>query len=571
MLFFECDEFLAMHHFCFFVFVFIFFFFFVGTMSLDNVTLAPTSPPPFFGHVTAWSLQLLYVFTLYFLVTVVCCLVFFIGRHRRMQVRTESDSETQALVGLDDSVSGAPSPQGPKNVFLFVWHLMRLSGTRLEVLCGPDAGHYLRFHRSVLLVLGIATFFGLAVLLPIYLSGSGIVVVDENVTAVNPFDQTTASNLGVGDPKLWVTVVSVLLNSCLCWVLALWMLRVQADGPRAKVLSVKDFTVHVRNFPKDVLDEVLLSDFFEEVLQLKPEICVISPDLEVLHTVHRQVKQTLAELERVRVYNTRNAPSRATKWVLGTGRLDAERYYEAEKEQLQQSLAVQKRVTAGTGHAFVTFGHLSCVPKALAFFASRMLPERIAAAPEKYVSLKAALWEVVAAPNPRDLVHKNLATGRLNRWIRAAAINVFLAVGMIFFTTPVSLIGVLSQITQQANLLAVLSSKLASVFSFFGDADTVYGFVASSLMVLFTFLIPRALTLAARAEKHHTRSHTEMSVVRKIFAYLFLCIIVMPAIFMTSVDALFKVINLIFLKQTIFFNKNSFVRLLFLRMVVGRF
>lgn len=500
----------------------------------NNSTL---SAPPIFGHVTAWSLQLLFVFGLYASVTVVCCLVFFIGRYRKLKNRMESDSELQALIGLDDSTSQTPSVHGSSNVLIFVWELMRLTGTRLEVICGADAAHYLRFHRSVLMMLGATTFFGLVVLLPIYLSGDGIVVVDNNVTSVNPFDLTTASNLGVGDPKLWVTVVSVLLNSTLCWLLALWMLRVQADGPRAKVLSVKDFTVHIRHFPVDVLDEQLLADFFEEIVQERPEVCVISPDLAELHEVHREVKQTLASLERARAWNVANAPSRLSRWTLGAGRVDAERALEGERERLQTRLTAMRRAAPrGTGHAFVTFGRLSAVPAALARFVAWSGP-----APARFAKLQVERWQVVAAPNPRDLVHKNLAVGRVGRYARAIAINIFLALVMIFFTTPVSLIAVLSQITQQANLLTVLSSELASVFSFFGDADTVYGFVASTLMVLFTFLIPRALMFAARVERHHTRSHTEMSVVRKIFAYLFLCIIVMPAIFMTSIDALFKV------------------------------
>jgi hypothetical protein len=452
----------------------------------------PTSPPPFFGHVTAWSLQLLYVFSLYASVTVVCCLVFFIGRYRKMKMKMESDSESQALIGLDDSTSSSVyAAHGSSNVFLFIWHLFRLSGARLEIVCGGDAAHYLRFHRSVLIVLCLCTGFGLVVLLPVYLSGSGIVVVDQNITSVSPFDLTTASNLGVGDPKLWVTVVSVMLNSSLCWVLVLWMLRVQADGPRAKVLSIKDFTVHIRNFPQDVLDEGLLSDFFSEVLEMRPEACVVSPDLQVLHEAHHEVKETLAELERVRVWNARNAPNRMTKWTLSAGRQDAERYYEAERERLQQRVAVQQHATAGTGHAFVTFGRLSAVPKVVAFFSSlgRGGPSSEPGVVERrlnnprFAALRFADWRVLPAPNPRDLVHKNLATGRLNRVLRAVAINVALAIGMIFFTTPVSLIGVLSQITQQANLLSVMSSKLASVFSFFGDADTVYGFVASTLMV----------------------------------------------------------------------------------------
>ena len=144
------------------------------------------------------------------------------------------------------------------------------------------------------------------------------------------------------------------------------------------------------------------------------------------------------------------------------------------------------------------------------------------------------------APHSRDVNYKHLSYGLLNRVLRVIIINLFLALAMIFFTTPISLIAVLSEITH-ANILSAISDTLADVFSFFGDANTVYGFVSSTLMVCFTFSIPRLMIYFSGLEKHHTKSHTEMSVVRKIYAYLFLCIIVMPAIFMTSVDALLKI------------------------------
>ncbi len=517
---------------------------------IDNTTA--TSPPPLFGHVTPWSLQLAYVFALYACVTLVCSLVFFVGRWRKMRrLHLESDNESQALIGLDGvSPHGvtAEAALGPVNPVLFVWRLMRMSATRLELVCGADGAHYLRFTRMALLALAISTVFGLACLLPIYVSGTGILngcaTTDpllpscDNITL--QFDLTTASNLAVGDSKLWATVFSVFLNSTLCWVLALWMLRVQSQGPRAKVLSVKDFTVHIRHFPTDVMDEGLLAEFFWEALELRPEECVVSPNLEALHAMHRETKQTLAALERAKTYNAANAPQRATKLTLACARVDAEHFYQARKEELQRKLAQQQRASSGTGHAFVTLSRLDHVERALSFFASLggRMPQRLLEG--RWAPLMAQQWQVVAAPNPRDIIHKNLAAGPVNRVARMAAINVVLAVGMIFFTTPISLIAVLSEITQ-ANILSVISSKLAQVFSFFGDANTVYGFVSSTLMVIFTFAIPRVLMLAARTEKHHTRSHTEMSVVRKIYAYLFLCIILMPAIFMTSVDALLKI------------------------------
>jgi hypothetical protein len=145
---------------------------FPGTMSLHNAT----SPPPLFGHVTPWSTQLAFVFALYAVVTLVCLLVFFVGRWRRLSRSEQSDSEGQALMAPDDLVpssSSSSSSSGPRNPVLFVWHLLRLSPTRLELACGADAAHYLRFTRMALAALAVMSLFGLAVLLPVYLGGEG--------------------------------------------------------------------------------------------------------------------------------------------------------------------------------------------------------------------------------------------------------------------------------------------------------------------------------------------------------------------------------------------------------------
>jgi hypothetical protein len=265
---------------------------------------------------------------------------------------------------------------------------------------------------------------------------------------------------------------------------------------------------------------------------------VISPNLESLHAVHKECKKTLAALERAKVHNA-NSEKRWRILTVSGGCIwqDAEEFYERRKAELQEKLLEKIPPTVGNGHAFVTFAKLGDAERAIAFFAGQ---KGNASFGQRFAELCCGQWQVVPAPNPRDLVHAHLAYGILSRFSRMFGINVLLALVMIFFTTPISLIAVLSQITQ-ANILAIVSTKLAEVFSFFGDADTVYGFVSSTLMLIFTFFIPRVLMLFSRLEKHHTKSGFEMSTVRKIYCYLFLCIILMPAIFMTSVDALLKI------------------------------
>ena len=185
---------------------------------------------------------------------------------------------------------------GPTNAVRYVWQLMRMSFEQLEERCGADAAFYLRFESYVMRLLLVVLVFGLAVLLPIYTTGEGILV-----SADNGFDRLTASNLGVGDPKLWATVASVYLNSALCWLLTVYLFRKQSYSSRVRALKLKDFTVHMTGLPKHVHDEEQLKAYIEKRAAVTVHEVVISENLDELHSIHKQTKHTIAVLERAQV------------------------------------------------------------------------------------------------------------------------------------------------------------------------------------------------------------------------------------------------------------------------------
>lgn len=320
--------------------------------------------------------------------------------------------------------------------------------------------------------------------------------------------------------------------------IVLRLYRVHRSAQRPPHLSIRDFTVHIGHLPKTIVDDDSLRKMVHEIVGEDCAHCVVAMDLKHLHARHKSVKRALAELERAREHNAGRGSR--LKWC---GK-DAERYWEGEKERLKTLLKEEREAKerSGCGHAYVTFGRLQAAHRFVkSMHAMQQGHVRMSREHEaRTATLQWRKWKVEMAPHPRDLVYANLGTGTVERVARAVVINVLLAVSMIFFTTPISLIAVLSDIAK-ADVLSTISTKLAAVFGFFGNANTAYGILSSTLMVIFTYILPRVLMWTARAERHHTRSHTEMSVVRKMFAYLFLSIIVMPSIFMTSVDVLFKI------------------------------
>lgn len=162
-------------------------------------------------------------------------------------------------------------------------------------------------------------------------------------------------------------------------------------------------------------------------------------------------------------------------------RRDAVQFYKLEKARLRQRVTAMKHaVQQCNGTAFVTFRRLD-------------VARRVA-----LLGLQNAVvdghWKIHQAPPPSDIIHANLHIGRVERILRLLAITLVLTITMVFFTTPVSLLAIVSEITN-SDVLGSVSESLSSVLSLFGDANTVYGFLASTLMVCFTFFIPRIMSM----------------------------------------------------------------------------
>lgn len=152
--------------------------------------------------------------------------MYFIGRCRKIKrARREHTDEGEALVSINHedehliSSSHHHRDLGSMNPFVFLWNKLRLGPNELVQACGVDGYLFLRFEQHVIAALVFCTVFGLGVLIPVYVSGDGIV----GGTSVSPdttlqFERLTALNLSPGDSKLWAVLVRKKSYLALCSV-----------------------------------------------------------------------------------------------------------------------------------------------------------------------------------------------------------------------------------------------------------------------------------------------------------------------------------------------------------------
>ena len=95
----------------------------------------------------------------------------------------------------------------PERFLGWLWPMLKLGNAELSEKCGNDAMLYLHFQKCIIVLLSVCTFFGLAVLLPINITGK---------PETKGFPTTTIGNVA-DSTKYWAHVSIALLLSFLVY------------------------------------------------------------------------------------------------------------------------------------------------------------------------------------------------------------------------------------------------------------------------------------------------------------------------------------------------------------------
>eukprot|EP01116_Phalansterium_solitarium_P023145 TRINITY_DN7962_c0_g1_i1.p2 TRINITY_DN7962_c0_g1~~TRINITY_DN7962_c0_g1_i1.p2 ORF type:complete len:765 (+),score=285.93 TRINITY_DN7962_c0_g1_i1:139-2433(+) len=527
----------------------------------------------------SWGLSLLYTFGLNSLITLTFFGVFLFARHRAKSARrpplirvrsltadtaplsnkapedvllqprgSDEDDDPEAAAQSEDHDDGgyALRPMSPrrrtgslgtlelvhsdKTLFGWIPVLLLMKDDSVYRKCGPDAYLYLRFQKTVIVLFVALTLIGLGIVLPVNVNGE---------QKMPLFTHTTAVNLAVDSPLLWVHVV----HCCLVTALVFYVLY-RLSGEYIKIIKVESslsaaaFTVQIDHFPKEIQDEGLLRAHFEELFPdgvLQVSIVHDTSAIDRWRKVETEANKQIERFETIRQLH----PDEPRRWqIFPTSRcwgpqVDAVNFYRMQIADAREMIqALRQQALPGVGTAFVVFNTLSHVRLFLRHH--KTCSTRVGA------TLHSDKWKVKHAPHPEEIYFHNLGFNPVIYVLRFLLINSIVVVVMFFFTSPLSVVAVVNTLAQQ-DLLHMLAEQLVRSFSFLpGDAVIVEGYLSQLVLLLMTLIIPEILIFTTSLERHTTKSKENRSVARKVFLFLLFNMLILPSLVLTSLDAVVK-------------------------------
>eukprot|EP01104_Vermistella_antarctica_P003479 TRINITY_DN136_c1_g1_i2.p1 TRINITY_DN136_c1_g1~~TRINITY_DN136_c1_g1_i2.p1 ORF type:complete len:993 (+),score=265.80 TRINITY_DN136_c1_g1_i2:345-3323(+) len=441
---------------------------------------------------------------------------------------------------------------------LFGWFpdILRMPNDQIMRRCGHDAALYLRFQKVIILFFFVSSVLGLLVILPINLLGGE--------QGIEGFARSTAVHVSRDSPWLWVHVIFTTLVSLMAYWIVYWYARESRKGFTPH-LSASQYTAQITNFPRHIFDERLLKDFFTELFDHEVSQVFIVRNLneltelrEKLHNEEETLDHYCNLMEQQGVGSERPT-ARPAWWRVWEDKEDAISMFETRVHETQSSIEQLLKVPPeGTGIAFVTFiavsAARSCIQEFKDYQRSRSRQLFGSAPPsassiqltemakhEKWESLQVPNWSVAKPPSPSDIRWTSLNIDQIEFAFRLIGLNLPVLLLLFFFSTPLAMVNQLEEISHEVPFLDGLFDNLKGMSQLTENFATVY--LPTLLLLLLSVTIPIILRILTRFEGHHTKSKLERSVMRKVFGFLVVSILLMPSIYQVSVNAILDLIT----------------------------
>lgn len=225
------------------------------------------------------------------------------------------------------------------------------------------------------------------------------------------------------------------------------------------------------------------------------------------------------------------------------GRLDAIRELKRKKAEQKKEVARTKqraRAARATGIVFVTFSS-SVVAKVVTniyrkhtrlWNLNRWLADDLT---PQSKALSDRQWIVSMAPEPEDIIWPNLGIGKWEKRLRVVYVNLTLLFFFSFFTTPLSIISALQPL-KQAPLFADIINSLHA----WNNGAILFAYLPTLFLLAVTTILPLVIWFSSMFEGHHTVSSTHKYLVVKTYVFLLFSVLLLPSLFLTSLDALIR-------------------------------
>jgi len=436
----------------------------------------------------------------------------------RMHGNREIYFPNKIIKGLDASTKSC-SP--------FAWIVKAWQATEDEIIsmAGLDAAVYLIFISTALIIMVLSAGVCLPVLLPLSRTDINYKLVlerakNKTTASYDDFDKLAMGNIQTKSTRLWGFAVAAYWVSFVTYFL-LWktykhVLQLRAREQASLESKPEQFAVLVRDIPPVPVGKTRkeqVDSFFRRMYPETFETSLIVTDISEAHKVWKKLEGYRKKLARAEVIfeksktvtkpeGTRPLHRSGTLGLLGR-KVDSIDFYIEKIKDLSLKLETKQKITLIEKQVAAAFVIFNSRPAA-------------AAASQVVHSQLSDRWTVMAAPEPRQVLWKNLAIPFYQRMIREKIVYIIVFLAIVFYMIPITFISALTTLDNLKRILPFLKSVVDKK----ALKSILEAFLPQLALLVFLAFLPTILMILSKAEGIPSESHAVRASSGKYFYFI---------------------------------------------------
>ncbi|KAJ9691099.1 hypothetical protein PVL29_013323 [Vitis rotundifolia] len=409
----------------------------------------------------------------------------------------------------------------------FAWIREAIFSTEDDVISmsGVDSAVYMVFLSTALGILVLSGIVLLLVLLPVAATDNNLKLSANSSTSngtFNDLDKLSMGNVKANSPRLWAFLIATYWVSFVTYYLS-WKAYKHVLGLRAAALKspdvkVEQFAILVRDIPavpEGKTRKEQVDSYFKGIYPDTFYRSMVVTDIKQVTKIWVELegyKKKLARAEAIYEQSKTTASPEGKRPMNKTGflglvgkKVDSIEYYNEKINELIPKLEAEQKVTLREKQQ----------ASALVFFTSRVTA---AAAGQSLHDQMVDSWTVIDAPEPRQIIWKNLLIKFYSREIRQYVVYILVALTIFFYMIP---IGLISAVTTLKNLVKYLSF-LKPIVEIVAVKTVLEAYLPQLALIIFLALLPKLLLFLSKAEGIPSESHAIRAASGKYFYFTIL-------------------------------------------------
>eukprot|EP00253_Pinus_taeda_P022555 PITA_22555 len=422
-------------------------------------------------------------------------------------------------------LKGMDKPTASRNPFAWIVEAARATEDEIISMAGLDAAVYITFITTALMIMVLSAGVCLPVLLPLSVTDNNYklslqTAKDKTSASYDEFDKLAMGNVQTKSNRLWGFLIAAYWVSFVTYYV-LWktykhVVHLRVREQTSLESKPEQFAVLVRDIPPvpvGITRKEQVDSFFRRLYPETYERSLIVSDIAEADKAWTEVEGYRKKLARAETIfensKTVNKPE-GTRPLHRTGALglmgkkvDSINFYNEKIKDLSLKLVTKQKNTLTekqVAAAFIIFNS-----RAAAAAAAQVVHSEIA-----------DTWTAMPAPEPCQVVWKNLAIPFYQRVIREKVVYVIVFLTVVFYMIPITAISAFTTLDSLRKLLPFLKS----IVDIKAIKSILEAFLPQLALILFLYFLPTILMILSKAEGIPSESHAVRASSGKYFYFI---------------------------------------------------